>query len=60
MTELKKALAPLKDWSSSDEDSLPYFIFKIAPDALLNHLLIINSNTLSTLPSFHLNGRRLS
>ena len=46
MVELKKALIAIKDWSSPGEDALPYFIYKTAPDALLNHILLVCSNTL--------------
>ena len=46
MTELKKVLSTIKEWSSAGEDALPYFIYKIAPDTLLVHIILHSSNSL--------------
>ena len=46
MTELKKVLSTIKEWPSAGEDAMPYFIYKIVPDALLVHIIVHSSNSL--------------
>jgi hypothetical protein len=47
MTELKRALASVKPWSTPGEDALPYYILKLAPIELLSHILALASSTLN-------------